>query len=1602
MAERNKDEGPFKVFFITSNQSYLDDKLEISLNKSGMVNLQRVLSQISKYKKEDFTTSVFTFDIISDDLRDNDYDKKNKNYKAVIKLREKVNYGIDKKYEGYIFFKATKNNFIFDFKFGDYKDYLGRIYPAPPHINFAYSIQIKLYNEAFKKLKIKQKSSCGLHLIQDSQRLLVGKPFNIDLFLEILKSCYSIPSVKTLLMCFNVEKAKLPTYNFNPKEYSNILKLIEKNPKVITKYCTDRDDPNKYYRLFYTLLLYFRLNYEKEQTEALLSKKDLWIHFEKILPNNYATFSNIEIPSELINQMINQTPLTYKIINGTLFYLKFLEKMLICINENIDKFYEVCIKEKKGIKMNELTGPKQEDDVEIILIEIEKLVNYELKKRKFVIFEEEFFNNYIHFYFKKNLKKLLSIKKVILICKKVDKELDPDYNGVIHETALEMIKKGELKNEELLDFIENDDIYFIENKKEYLNLNYRPIFVFEGFDLENANEKFYEKWNKASIFRKYSFTNNYYGEKSMIDKINHMKDFGKLLKLFNFENQELCKKDTIALIASKYKKLIKTYTSETCPNFLKETSLLIYMLDKKNAAGKYFMENTIEKDFKSPEIINDIYLYLSANYEDISNKIVDHITTYFIRNLQNKNILKGENLLFLLKKLNSASIFKAILNKINNYVIKEEELFNEEKEIDSFKLLEGLQKEKLIEKYPGLNETEYILATLNLEDTILNKLKKGDIKYNVINSWYINPEKKKLLTERLLILFQNEDQVKICIDSIKKYFIEITRVKRFIKKLIEVLKLFYQKKHAQDIIFLETFDSKIKDGMLNFLEEPETKKIISKYQDLIPDLEKKNLLKDSIFFRYFFITKKDSSPLTKEDEIFTLTMKDFENLKKFFEPNWITTIDEKIIKECYKAIKGLEDEIIEKELMLLKKCFNLEDIDNLFIAKLTDEINIFSKKEIIFQTINSCLYFIHELGATPTDFTKQLNQLKNDISKNISVDKIKQYGQSLEKYGINILKPKPEDLNYLSILSCLYNKKNSLQFIIKLTAEDCRHLQEVVSESENTFLTGAEINDMEKCSNFMNKILGDKNVKKTDIELISALIKEVPKEKNISVFFTQYTNNSGQIQELFSQKLDKSQATLKKIKNILNYSNFSLSIKNNEESYFQFTGSFDNEEKINQVIEYEEIIELRGRAMLTKKLGKDNSKEEQETFKLNKKFAERVNEIEKINGILKKIAEKGYCENTIIYIEIKNSEPKFASEALKFNDYEECNKHLNKILTEITDTQINYYKNEKTQLLRYIYGRQFNLLNGVLSNISQKSLTPFLKYLTNDNVDKNLNLEMIKFNYDYDLGKGNKYICSLENINNFLIKFLSDNHITLEKIYKQNIIKDKYKNQFKGLYTYLLRDDKAGEVQKGVEEHILNWYQFLTDKTPMAQTVLLCNEETTSEEITAFMYRAILCQYHVVFMIGKIELLNPDKRQILTGLINTLFSGHENEMKSCLVFAYSDKTATIVQYLERIKGKQKLEHKDKTKDMEFTYEENVEIISSDKSGVGKSTHIKEQVKKEGKKYIHFPFGGEFSRKDVIKRLKDIDIEISLIKNVKPVIHLDLYDSKQIDLMKDFL
>ena len=85
----------------------------------------------------------------------------------------------------------------------------------------------------------------------------------------------------------------MPSYQIEPKGYSSILRSIENNKEKITKYCSENDNKEKYYKSFFSLLLYFRFHFEREKIEELLSKKELWIYYKEILPNNYKIFDNL-------------------------------------------------------------------------------------------------------------------------------------------------------------------------------------------------------------------------------------------------------------------------------------------------------------------------------------------------------------------------------------------------------------------------------------------------------------------------------------------------------------------------------------------------------------------------------------------------------------------------------------------------------------------------------------------------------------------------------------------------------------------------------------------------------------------------------------------------------------------------------------------------------------------------------------------------------------------------------------------------------------------------------------------------------------------------------------------------------------------------------------------------------------------------------------------------------------------------------------------------------------------------------------------------------------------------------------------------------------
>ena len=264
--EEKTQKDPLKIFLIVSNQKYLNDKIEYYLESDNkMLNLDKLFTKFLNNNKEDFEISIFSSYI--DKLGKNNYNNQSKKYKAIIILKYNNNI-----FKGFILYKGDRSNFIYDLKFEENDKKMS----PPICLNFTKLEQLKLYSELLKELKIKQGEPLSKALLNDSQLFLMGNnsSYHFDFYLELFKQCYSKKEIKTLLMMFKLNRVILPN-EMKVIDYSSILKMIEKKPSIIIKHCTKNDNEEKYYKIFYTLLLYFNSNYNSEEVSNLLSKKEL-------------------------------------------------------------------------------------------------------------------------------------------------------------------------------------------------------------------------------------------------------------------------------------------------------------------------------------------------------------------------------------------------------------------------------------------------------------------------------------------------------------------------------------------------------------------------------------------------------------------------------------------------------------------------------------------------------------------------------------------------------------------------------------------------------------------------------------------------------------------------------------------------------------------------------------------------------------------------------------------------------------------------------------------------------------------------------------------------------------------------------------------------------------------------------------------------------------------------------------------------------------------------------------------------------------------------------------------------------------------------------
>ena len=609
-----------------------------------------------------------------------------------------------------------------------------------------------------------------------------------------------------------------------------------------------------------------------------------------------------------------------------------------------------------------------------------------------------------------------------------------------------------------------------------------------------------------------------------------------------------------------------------------------------------------------------------------------------------------------------------------------------------------------------------------------------------------------------------------------------------------------------------------------------------------------------------------------------------------------------------------------------------------------------------------------------TKFGENIKYISENLRNKNDIKTIEICNEKLNEININI---KEKNQIFIDILLALKQKPDSIKYLFNTTIEDCYNLQELASQNEECFVSINNILDLEKCIEFFQKLGKIEDLQnKQDKEIIEQLKEISNQNKDILIFVKNLITNFNQIKTL-KLTLNKSEALENKIYSIFNGAFFHLS--NSKEDSFKcvYQEKDTNQNNKDLFLNKEELKSLKERAQLSKKKTGDYIK-----------FIEKVTEIINISNILEEIYEKGYPLDLFVEINlsitINQNKEIYDNTRYNYNintnsqNYKEIMNELNKILIDLKEKQIIAYT--KKPLIRYIYGPQFNYLHNYLNN-GAYNIKPFLKYFTND---------LYKLDDD-DLFKEYEGDIIQDNINNcekYLNGILKINNIDLKTIYQNTIIKQFDNNvKYQGIYLY---------CYEKLEKDLYQIYKYLTGNNPIAQNILICSNDKTSEEITSFLYRAILCEFNSCFFVAGIELLNDIQKSLLIQLMDKFFPKGDEKINSCLIFLYIDKSSDIFKNLDKKKYTKILMLKTKLFES-INYEgDDIEIIKSDFSGTGKSTQIQRDIEQLGKKCIYFPFGGVIERKDTIKRLKELNIDNTC------VLHLDLYNTAQISLMMEFL
>ena len=808
-------------------------------------------------------------------------------------------------------------------------------------------------------------------------------------------------------------------------------------------------------------------------------------------------------------------------------------------------------------------------------------------------------------------------------------------------------------------------------------------------------------------------------------------------------------------------KSLKNYKSNL-KNDLKiylSKALSVFLNKKKEKINDFF--KNIIKSLNDKDMI-EIFIYF-LEHNKLENNHKDQLINYILANKNNNKFNTNDSTIipYVISNLNNKNNINLILKKLN--VIKEEEFYSSEIN-ENIKILNDLIKNDFFESKNQKNLGEYAQKTKNVLSTIKTNFEQNNFSFEKAFNIYNNLIAiKDVPNYKLKLLFfskdDNDDRVKNFYKKFQQNVLKFTEQISNLEKIKKYLEEFFKNSKKEEIFKTNELIHLFKQSQLKDFDKI---KGTPGYIEIIKYLDESifyNNLNMSYCFKYILNNQNSLNKNGENEEnidqniLFQNALEKFNKLKNIFENEKIESISDNVKCLIDLALNNNTD-ILKKEIDFLKNYFKI-DVEPDKIEEIKNNIILFAKTN----KISNALLGLKELFNLFSDqIIEEQEILKNindylEVLKDPKIEKkhIEEIISFLNQFNIVLVEDKQEMNNiaqdsiknreiFFTFLKLIQNNPDPIKFAKSNMKVNAKLLLDFLFESDSK--KNLQENDVQgfiKTVEFFDKNK-DKKYKYTQLVIkLNNAITDPTDEDFIGDYINKYIKNFNGIKTLYIESLNKTESSSLIISLILK--NSEIKITNNNISIIYY-----NNDNVANIMNFDEIEELRGKALIMKSYMKKENKEEKSKdsgYYNVRKFVDLIQNFKTLYDYLNELFDIGLPEpdKYIISIKIDFNEIKkiknAENDAFDYSDIacKMCGKefklknlieYLYKLKIEIQElTQKCYLDNE---FIRFFHGKIFEFIDINLKSKNFKSLLPIFKSLANEKISSIVE----DYNYDFN------------------------------------------------------------------------------------------------------------------------------------------------------------------------------------------------------------------------------------------------------------------------------